>query len=66
MKVRVIADFTGYPDGTDASRRLFRAGEEVEVSEDFAALLRRKGHAEDLPAEAGDSQGDQPCSSPIS
>lgn len=50
MKVRIVEDFTGYPDGTDASRRLFRAGETPELPDTFAELIVAKGHAENFLA----------------
>lgn len=49
MRVRILQDFTGYPDGTDASRRLFRTGETPDLPDGFAALITGKGLAEDAP-----------------
>ena len=49
MTVRILESFTGYPDGTDASRRLFRAGETPDLPDAFGELIVAKGHAEVLP-----------------
>ncbi len=44
--IEIVADFTGYPDDTDASRRSFKAGETPDDLPDaFADLLIAKGLA---------------------
>lgn len=48
-KIIIVEDFEGYPDDTDASRRLFKEGEKLEVGKDipqtYADLIVAKGHA---------------------
>jgi len=46
MLVRILHDFTGYPDGT---RQHFRAGDTVRVPDGFGRLVVQKGHAERVP-----------------
>lgn len=49
-EIEIVADFTGYPDDTDASRRLFKAGETPDDLPDaYADLLVAKGLARATP-----------------
>lgn len=50
MRVRIREDFTGFPDGTDASKTRYRAGQTLDLDEDFARLVIQKGHAEEHEA----------------
>lgn len=47
----VTQEFEGYPDDTEASRRLFKEGELLDVGTDISAeygdLIEAKGHAVD-------------------
>ena len=53
MKIRINEAFEGYPDGTDKSRTFYKAGQVVEVPDEFAKLVIGKGHATaDAPAAA--------------
>ncbi|MCW6509823.1 hypothetical protein [Lichenifustis flavocetrariae] len=45
MRVRIREDFTGFPDGTDGSKTHYRAGQTLDLDEDFAKLINQKGHA---------------------
>lgn len=50
--VRIVQPFTGYPDGTDASEREFRADEvATDLPDAFADLIITKGHAVEAGAE---------------
>lgn len=61
MKVKIIQEFTGYPDGTDASRAFFLVGQELDLPDEFAELIIGKGHARALtaPAEAKGKKGNE-------
>lgn len=50
MRVRITEDFTGFPDGTDASKTDYRAGQMLDLDDDFAGLIVGKGHAEEHDA----------------
>lgn len=50
MKVRIREDFTGFPDGTDASKTDYRDGQTLDLEDDFARLIVGKGHAEEHDA----------------
>lgn len=62
MKIIIVEDFEGYPDDTDASRRLFKEGEELEVGKDipqaYADLIVAKGHAAGGAAAAAEKEHD--------
>ncbi len=47
--VRITESFTGYPAG---KKRSFRAGEEVELANDFADTIVGKGHGREIEAPA--------------
>lgn len=44
--VRIIETFDGFPNGKDERR--FTKGEEPELSNEYADLLIKKGHAEEI------------------
>ena len=51
MDVTILTAFEGYPDGSEASRRLFRAGEACfGLPDDFAGMIVAKRLAEAIPA----------------
>lgn len=50
-KVEIIEAFTGFPDGTEASRTLYAIGMKLELPEEFVALIVGKGHARKLAGE---------------
>jgi hypothetical protein len=43
--VEIVQTFTGFPDGTEASRTLYVAGERHDLADDFAKLIVGKRHA---------------------
>lgn len=67
-RVRILISFTGFPDGTGESERLFREGETADdLPEEFAALIVAKGHAveADMPDGSGspiDNEDKEPAS----
>ena len=56
MRVRIREDFTGFPDGTDASKTHYRAGQTLDLDEDFARLVVEKGHAVIDPTEIASNE----------
>ncbi len=50
MKVTFVEDCTVYPDG--AKPVSVRQGQSLELSDDYAALMIKKGHAVDATAPA--------------
>ena len=46
-RVKILVDFTGYPDGSDASIRRFGAGDEPDdLPQEFCDMIVEKGLAE--------------------
>lgn len=52
--IHILEDFEGYPHSAPdkSKRQRFVKGEEIEVSDDFAALVIGKGHARAVASSA--------------
>ena len=50
MKIKILQEFEGYPDGTAKSLTVYKPGE-VDVPGDYADLLIKKGLAEEVGPE---------------
>lgn len=59
--IEIVADFTGYPDDTEASMRSFRAGETLDDLPDaFADMIVKKGLAREAAPDAkGNDKGEK-------
>lgn len=45
IKVEILENFTGFPDGTEASTTVYEKGAKLELPDEFADLIVGKGHA---------------------
>lgn len=58
MKVEILQNFSGFPDGVEKPEKSFVSGETVEVGNDFGKMIVEKGLARLLPAKSSSSKAE--------
>ncbi len=61
MKVKIKHTFDGYPGGNDASKTTFAAGSVHDLPDEFAALIIKKSHAEQVVTAAAQAAAQAPA-----
>lgn len=58
MKVEILQNFSGFPDGVEKPEKWFVSGAVVEVDPDFGKMIVEKGLARLLPAKSSSSKAE--------
>lgn len=58
MKVEILQNFSGFPEGVDKPEKSFVSGAAVEVDPDFGKMIVEKGLARLLPAKSPSSKAE--------